>query len=208
MSGRFEVTVQEARGFVAVPANLDALSCVIGCSSSGSGLSPFFLSATSAIANRGYGDAVDTLTQVIEQAQDNGAGKKIPACMYTTPITTDGTYGTIDLTGVTGTGVAAVDSSVKPRGTYEAYIRFTANTVIGTSGEFVWSLSNGRQISRVTALGTATSYTIPNGNVKFTFSPTSADLTALNTLLNELKTDYEALRVLFACAVHGAADCT
>lgn len=209
MSGRFEVTVQEARGFVAVPADIDKLSVTIGCSSLGSGLSAFFLSGESAITNRGYGDAVDTLTQVIEQAQDSGAGNKIPACMYTTPITTPATYGTINTTGVTGTVVTTVDAPTTPRGTYEAYLRILTGGLIGTDGiVFVWSLDDGRTTSSANALGTATNFTIPNSNVRFNFAPASADLTALNTLLNELKVDYEAHRVLIAGPVHGIADAT
>lgn len=209
MSGLFEITVLEARGFVATTADIDRLAVVIGCTSLGSGLSPFFLSGESAVANVGYGDAVDTLTQVIEQKQDSGAGTKYPAAIYTTPAGTNGSYGTIDVTGVTGTAVAAVDSAVHPYGTYEAYIRITKSGFVGTSGiEFVWALDNGRNVSRTTALGTSTSFTIPNSNVKFDFSPSTADLTALNTLLNELKTDYEAHRVLTAGGVHGIADAT
>ncbi len=76
MSGTFSITVQEARGFVAIPADLDRLAVVIGCTSDGSGLSSFFQSGSSAIADRGYGDAVDCLTQIIEQRQSSGSAVK------------------------------------------------------------------------------------------------------------------------------------
>ncbi len=207
MSGIYEITVQEARGFVAVPADLDRLAVVMGCSSLGSGLSPFYLSGQSAVAGVGYGDAADILTTVIEQPQDSGTARKFPAAMYRTPITTQGSYGTIDVSGVAGTVVAAVHSATKPYGTYEAYLRCVNGGLIGTDGiTFVWSLDNGRNVSNVTALGTATTYTIPNSNAQFDFSPSSADLTALNTLINEIYTDFNAHVILTTGGVHGASD--
>jgi hypothetical protein len=209
MSGIYEITVQEARGFVAVAADLDRLAVVMGCSSVGSGLSPFYLSGQSAVAGVGYGDAADVLTTIIEQPQDNGTARKFPAAIYRTPVTTQGAYGTIDVSGVAGTVVVSFHAATKPYGTYEPYLRCVNGGLVGTDGiTFVWSLDNGRNVSNVTALGTATTYTIPNSNVQFDLSPASADLTALNTLLNEIKTDYEAHRVLTAGSVHGGADAT
>lgn len=208
MSGLFEVTVSEARGFVAIPADIDKLAVVIGCSSAGSGLSSFFLSGSAAVAGVGYGDAVDTLTQIIEQKQPSST-RKFPAAIYTTPATTTGSYGTVDSTGETGTAVVTAHSATKPFGTYHARLKVVNGGLIGTAGiTFQWSLDDGRSYSVTTALGTATTYTIPNSGVQFDFAPASADLTALNTLLNELKTDYEAHRVLTAGSVHGAADST
>jgi hypothetical protein len=209
MSGIYEVTVQEARGFVAVEADLDRLAVVMGCASLGSGLSPFYLSGTSAVAGVGYGDAADILTTIIEQPQDSGTARKFPAAIYRTPITTEGSYGTIDVSGVTGTVVASFHAATKPYGTYEPYFRIVNGGMVGTDGiTYVWSLNNGRDVSNVTALGTATTITIPNSNVQVDLSPASADLTALNTRLNEIKTDYEAHRILTAGTVHGAADAT
>lgn len=209
MSGIFQITVQEARGAIAVPADIDQLAVVLGHSSLGSGLSSFFLSGSSAVTALGHGDGVDTLCQMIEQRQRSGSAVKVPAAMYTLPVDTDGSYGAVDDDEVTGTVVTTMDSDVKPYGTYEAYLRITNAGLIGTAGiKFVWSLDNGRTESRVTALGTDTTYTIPNSNVKFEFAPASADLTALNTLLNEMKDDYDAHRVLIAGGEHGAADNT
>lgn len=172
MSGTFSVTVQEARGAVAVPADLDNIAVVIGCSSAGSGLSPFFLNATAAIANRGYGDAVDALTQILEQRQSDGSSDvKVPAAMWTTPVDTTGAYGTIDTSGVTGTSVVTTDGAVDPFGTYEAKLIVVVGGTIGVTGITLrWSLDNGRTLSRVTALGTANNFTIPNSNVKFLFA--------------------------------------
>ncbi len=208
MSGIFNLTIQEARGYVAVPADLDSTAVVMGCSSVGAGQSPFYLSATSAIAGVGYGDAVDTLTQIIEQRQEAGLnGRKFPAALYTMGATTPGSYGAINVTGVTGTATIAFDATSIPFGTYEAQIKVMAGGTVGTTGITIqWSLDGARTWSRTTALGTATAYTIPNSGVKFEFSPASADLTALNTLINEEFTDYNAHVILTTGTVHTNAD--
>lgn len=207
MSGIYEITVAEARGFVAVSADIDRLAVVMGCSSVGSGLSPFYLSGQSAVAGVGYGDAADILTTIIEQPQDNGTARKFPAALYRTPITTQGSYGAVDSSGVTGTVVVTAHSATKPYGTYEAYFRIITGGMVGTDGiTYVWSHSNGRDLSNVTALGTATSLTLPNSNVQFDLAPSSADLTALNTLINEIYTDFNAHVILTGGGVHGASD--
>ena len=212
MSGIFTINVSEARGNVAIPANLDALACVIGCSSGGavtSGLSPFYLSATAAITGIGYGDTADTLCQIIEQRQSSGSVRKVPACAYITPADTDGSYGAVDDSAVTGTAVATAHAATKPRGTYEARIRWMTNGFIGTSGlTYKWSLDGGRTYSRTLSLGTASSITIPNSGVQLDYSPAASALAALTTLLADLATQYEAHRVLTAGSVHGAADST
>lgn len=171
MSGTYQITVQEARGNVAVTSDIDRLAVVLGCSSLGSELSPFFGSGTAAIANRGKGDAVDTLCQIIEQKQESGNGVKIPAAMYSLDVATDGSCGTVDSSGKDGTSVVTADATVDPYGTYDAYLRVVEGGTIGTAGiKLVWSLDNGRTESVVTALGTANTYTISAGNVKFNFA--------------------------------------
>ncbi len=171
MSGTFTVNVSEVRGFVAVPANLDQLAVVIGVSSLGVGLSPFYLSGQSVVTGVGYGDAVDTLCQIIEQVQNNGTTNKFPAALYTCTGTTAGSYGTIDVTGVTGTSVVTVHAATHPFGTYEAYVRVTLGGTIATGPiSLSWSLDGGRTMSPAVSLGTATTFTIPNSNVQFDFA--------------------------------------
>lgn len=208
MSGLFTVTVAEASGFVAIPTDLDRLAVVMGYSSAGSGLSAFYLSGSSAVTGVGYGDAVDTLCQIIEQRQSGGgSGQKFPAALYTVPGTTAGSYGTIDNSGVTGTALFAVDSAVHPHGTYEARFLVVNGGTVGVTGiTFKWSLDGGRTYSNLVALGTADNYTIPNSNTKFVLTPSSADLTALNTLINEEFTDLNAHVILTAGTVHSSAD--
>ena len=187
MAGTFSAPLTEARGFTAAPADLDKLAVVVGCSSAGVGLSPFYFSGGAAVAGVGYGDAVDILTQIIEQRQASGnAGNKLPAALYSTPITTTGAYGTIDTSGVAGTSVVTVDSSSKPYGTYEARIRVYLGGTVGSAGvQLQWSLDAGRTWSNIIGLGTATSFTIPNSRVKLNFAAgtlTTGDLIAVRTL--------------------------
>lgn len=204
MSGLINITVQEARGPIAVPANIDRTPIVIGCSSAGSGLSNFFLSATSAITALGYGDAVDVLTQNIEQRQDGGSGTKLPAAFYTVPGSTPGAYGTIDIADVVGTCRPANDESTEPYGTYEAAIQWVDACTVGTTGgTYRWSLDAGRTWSNVTALGTATNIAIPRSAVAFELEPPT---TALYASVNALKATVLAHMILTSGTVHGAAD--
>lgn len=208
MAGTYSVPVSEARGAVAIPSDIDATAVVIGYSSAGSGLSTSFGSGAAAVAARGYGDGVDCLCQIIEQKRSDGSsGNMIPAAMYTVPGSTAGAYGTLDDDAELGTAVVTTDATVHPYGTYEAQLKFMNNVVVGTTGGLLqWSLDGGRSWSTTTGLGTASTFTIPNSNVKFVFSPASADLTTLNTLINEIYTDLNAHVILTTGSVHGAAD--
>jgi len=208
MSGTFQLTIEEARGFVAIQADLDRLAVVMGCSSAGAGQSPFYLSASSAVAGAGYGDAVDTLCQIIEQRQSGGRpGIKYPAALYTTGATVPGSYGAIDLSGVSGLATIATDATSLPYGTYDAGIRFMTGGIVGVAGiSYQWTLDAGRTWSRTTALGTDATITIPHSNVKIDLSPATSSLTTLNTLINEEVTDYNAHVILTTGTVHTIAD--
>src|SRR5512133_1687323 len=171
MAGTYSISVTEARGLNAASHDIDPLCVVMGCSSSGTGLSSFFLSGQAAQTDRGYGDAVDTLCQITEQKQGSGGnGVKTPAAMYTLPAATAGSCGTVDLSALTGTSVVTADAAVTPRGTYQIYVRVVTGCTIGvTGGTFVWSLDDGRTESTTVALGTAATYTIAEANVKLDF---------------------------------------
>lgn len=214
MSGLFSVTVQELRGAVAIPADLDKLACVFGCVSGGTapaGLSPFYLSAAAAVAGIGYGDAADTLCQIIEQRQTNGSGAKIPACLYDLPATTDGSFGTFTKVA-TGLTVMSAHTGAKPYGTYEVRIKCVTGGTIGTGGVTIqWSLDGGRTYSRTTALGTASTFAIPHSGVQVDFTvativagdvfsvrtlapaPSTADVTAGMAALAASSTDVAIL---------------
>lgn len=210
MSGIFSVTVSEARGNVAVPADIDNTAIVMGCSSAGSGLSPFYLSGQSAQTALGYGDAVDTLCQIVEQKQQSGNQvAKRPAALYTLPADDDGSYGAVNDTSVVGTVTFGVDSSVKPFGTFEAWAIAVNGGTVGTTGiTYKTSLDGGRHYGPVTALSTASTITIAAGNVKFTLSPSASDTESLYTLVNGIFTQLNAHEVdtAGAPAIHGASD--
>ena len=124
MSGVFSISVTEARGQIAIPAELDRLAIVIGATSAGSGMSGFFSSGAAAVTALGYGDAVDAVTQIIEQKQATGTAKKYPVACYsaTTLDGMDGAYGTFHKVGA-GATVASAHAGSKPYGTYEVVIK-------------------------------------------------------------------------------------
>jgi hypothetical protein len=201
------VNVSEAQGYSASSTAIDKYAVVVGCTSTGSGASSFFQTGQALRAARGYGDAVDTCGQMIEQRQNSGQAPKIPVAIYSVDIGTPASYGAIDDSGVQGTATIDFDATSLPLGTYEPRIKIVTGGTVGTTGiTFKWSLDGGRTESRTISLGTATSYTIPNSGVKFEFSPASADLTALNTLINEIFTDFNAHVILVAGTVHTNAD--
>lgn len=211
MSGTFETDITEAPGEVSTSADLDQRVVVVGCSSAGTGLSPFYSSGESARAGVGYGDAVDSLGQIIEQRQANGSSTKLPAALYTVPVTTDGTYGTIDTSGKdpSSTVVVTVDANTHPFGTYDASFRVVQGGLVGVASPPVIlapSLDGGRNEFSSVSLGTASSLTITEGNVKFAFAPATADLAALNTLINEEFTQHNDHVVDVSAGLHGAAD--
>lgn len=209
MSGLLSITITEARGATAPPADIDNLAVVIGVSSAGSGLSPFFLSGSSAVDAVGFGDAVDDLTQIIEQRQDGAPVPKVPAAIYSTPADTPGAYGPIDQSGLTGP-IVVVAGATAPYGTYQAALRVVNGGVVGIDTDITlrWSLDGLRNTSSVTALGTASQFIIPNSNVTFVFEVDPAELTVLDTLLNDLKATYNIHRVDTAGGIHTTSDVT
>jgi hypothetical protein len=67
-----------------------------------------------------------------------------------------------------GSSVPTIDENSEPDDDYEVYIEFVKGGTRGTAGiTYKWSLDGGRTMSAETALGTATSITIPDsGGVK------------------------------------------
>jgi hypothetical protein len=83
--------------------------------------------------------------------------------MCRTTDATTGSFGAIDVTGVTGTSVASFDATTHPDDDYEIYVIVKNGGTVGTLGiTYQWSLDNGRTLSVVTALGTANNIVIPN----------------------------------------------
>ena len=103
---------------------------------------------------------------------------------------TDGAYDAINLTGVTGGCVPSADSSVKPYGEYEAYFEVVTGGTVGVAGiTYKTSLDDGRTLSTLKSLGTATSITIAEGNVKWHL--TSATLNAGDIVRQRTEAPFE-----------------
>jgi hypothetical protein len=198
-----KIVINEARGLTAPPAPIDAAAVIIGCASAGtqSALGLTQNNTPALVAASGYGPGVDAAATVID-------ADALTVALYTTPATTPGSYGTIDLSGFTGTALPLPDASSLPLNNHEVYIRFVVGTpTIGTTGAtYVWSTNDGRDVSAVTALGTDDFILLPHTGAKILLEPGAGDLTALNTLINEEKTKLAAHVVLVAGTVHSNAD--
>ena len=100
-----------------------------------------------------------------------------PVIVVRTHTTTDGGYGALDDTGITGACVPTADPTFAPYDEYDAYCQIVVGGTVGSAGiTYQTSLDGGRTLGPVLALGTATSITIAAGNVKWNL--TSASLTA------------------------------
>ncbi len=207
MSGVPSVTTSEARGSAADNAELDQLCVVMGCSSAGSLLAPtnYFLAAASAQASIGYGDAPDTVFQAIEQRLPSGGGVKRPVSFQKLAGSTAGYYGVIDNTGVTGTGVPAVDSSTEPFGTYDAGVRIIAGGTLGTAGiTYQRRQDYSKTWSNTIALGVGHEISFPNSGTGFILGPPAAQVTAFIAAAVEART--KTLAHLANVTAHDAAD--
>lgn len=214
------VTLPEAAGQAVVPADADFGIVVIGGSTItpiAAGLvSPPYGNPTAMSSDYGIGDGIDAATQAGKKTPGNPAPP--PVSIYRTPPTTDGDYGTIDVTLVTGTCVPAEDTSTSPKGTYQARVQVYddgnegAGTSIGTSGIVLRaSVSNGSPWLPLTDLGTATSFSIYlpaetpiDTGVKFKLDPASAQVTAFVAAAVEARTD--TLAHLADVTAHDGAD--
>lgn len=76
------------------------------------------------------------------------------------------------VTAIAGDSVPTIDNTTHPNDDYEVFVRFVSGGTRGVAGiTYQWSLDNGRTLSPLTALGTATSIVIPgSGGVKIDLS--------------------------------------
>lgn len=135
------------------------------------------------------------------------ANTRIPLITQRCEASNPGTYDTIDISGVTGTAVPAVDASVVPRDEYEAYWRIVDGGTIGTAGiTYYESNDGGRTLSGLRKLGTATSLAMTTEGIKVDLNPPTSEEAVVVAHLNEMVTDFQAHVILTAGSVHGAAD--
>ena len=129
------------------------------------------------VTNLGYGPLVEAAALVCQ------SGGTVLAMRV--PITTAGSFqsGGVQFTG---TGSSVITTTGAPYDTY--YIQFTVVTggTIGSAGiQFTISLDAGRNTGATLALGTATTYSIPNTNVTLNFAAgtlVAADVAKVGTI--------------------------
>ena len=138
------------------------------------------------------------------------AETKTPFLAVRCAATNPGTYDTIDNSAVTGTCVPAVVASVVPTDEAELYIKIVTGCTIGvTGGEYRRSDSNGREGTEsmpLRALGTGSRITFADVNGAIDLEPPAAQVTALVTRTNDLRTKALAHMAFTTGTVHTSAD--
>ncbi len=125
-------------------------------------------------------------------------------CTATNP----GTYDTIDVTGVSGTCVPAVNAATVPRDECEAYWIVVDGCTIGTAGgTYKESTNAGRSLSGLKKLGTATYLQFSDQGIRVDLDPPSAQVTVFIALATEIRADLKTGHFADAVA-HNSADAT
>ena len=209
--GRWGASMTEAAAQAVAPADIDQAAIVLGCTSAGTtGLRGPYLTAASIASALGYGDTCDIAGQACEQRQEGGATQApIPVAVYKIPVTTQGAYGEIDVTGVTGTSLPTVDAG-HPFGTYRAAIQISTGGDLGADDiTYTWSLDETPTLSNpLKLLAGEYEIAIPNSGCGFVIEPPPAQVTALITYANDIRTKALAHFTYTTSSVHGSADTT
>lgn len=161
-----KVTTNELDGQLGtLPAGIAALAIVAPADSGPLNTPAAFMSTDAMIANFTGG-------QGVERANYHIATKQLPVLFVRCGKTTASTSDAIDVTGVTGTSVVSAHAGSVSNDDYEAYLVVNTGGTIGVAGIILQtSLDAGRTLDPPVALGTATTYTIPNsGGVQFDFA--------------------------------------
>lgn len=162
-----QVTLTQLDGALGViPPGLGDTAVVIAPADSGPLNTPAaFSDGRYLVSNYGAGPLVELGSYLIAKG-----GK--PVIVVRSDVTTDGTTGVIDVTGVTGTSVPSFDGAAEANDEYEPYVIIVTGGTIGVDGiTYKYSLDGGRTLSAETALGTADTLTIPDsGGVAIDFA--------------------------------------
>lgn len=137
--------------------------CVIGCSSAGPLQTPrIYTSVGALLAGAGHGPAVEAAAYALHNAR-----RKV--LFVRTPSTTVGANSAFDDDAVTGTSTVTLTG--EPLDSYEGRFLVVAGGTIGTAGiTFRYSLDGAATWSPVLALGTASTYVIPNTGLTLNFA--------------------------------------
>lgn len=158
-------TVLNGRLGVRAPRSVE-LHAYVGPCSSGSFETPTrHARSDSVVTAYGGGPTVELAIRAIEKA-----GAEV--LMVRTNQSVAATFDAIVVTGVTGTSVVTKHASANCDDDYEAAVKVIAGGTIGVAGiTLQYSLDAGRTWSQTVALGTASTYTIPNsGGVQFSMA--------------------------------------
>lgn len=167
-TGDVELTILDGGGTVVVPSA--SVQVVIGTSSAGTVAAPVAVrNVNSLVSTFGYGPMVEAAALAIL------AGGTVIAMKATS--TTPGAQTAVTATAL-GTSVVTVTGNAFD--TYQVKMLVVAGGTIGTTGiTFQISLDAGRNYGPVLALGTATTYAIPNTGLTLNFA--AGTLTAAGT---------------------------
>jgi hypothetical protein len=162
-----KIVVTELDGSLGIlpPAGSSVLA-MVGVASAGAIATPAtYARVKDVVAAFGSGPMVEAAAHYIERYG-------LPVLLSRATASTASSFGTIDVTGVTGTSVVTKDAAATCDDDYEAYLIVITGGTIGVSGiTYQESLDNGRTLSPVKALGTANTLTITgSGGVAFDFA--------------------------------------
>lgn len=153
-----KVTLTQIDGALGVRSALTTNVAVVGCCSSGSVAKPAAYTRSSSLcAVFGEGPAVEMACHLIDRFG-------MTVVMVRADTSTDGTQGTTDDDGVTGTCVVTSHTGAKPTDAYEVVVTVQTGGTIGTAGiVLVPSFDGGRTTEAPIAIGTSTTISIGGG---------------------------------------------
>lgn len=161
MTQDVNITIQDG-GLGILPPSSDDVQAVIGCSSSGTELE--------VLSTRSIDELVDTFGHgpLVEAAAFSIQQSGAPVLAVKVPNTTAGAASAVTKNGA---GTSAVTLSGTPYDTYDAIVEVVTGGTIGSAGCVIkYSLDGGETYSANVALGTATTYAIPNTGITLNFA--------------------------------------
>jgi hypothetical protein len=167
------VSISKTDGNLGVVSDTDRILAIVGTSAGGTANEAFGLSNKN--------DVTDEFTSgPLVEAGSYMLARGIPIVLIKGTPTTNGTYGTLDDSGVTGSATVA-NGSTHPDADYDVIVNILVSGILGTAGiVFEYSLDGGNTFSQPQALGTSLTLTCARG-VSFTLSSSSDTLTAGDT---------------------------
>lgn len=160
------VTLTELDGQLGVlPPSSGQLLAIVGVSSSGPVATPAtFAKVKDVVANFGAGPLVEAAAYAITNYGN-------PVAIVRAGVAVAGSAGTIDVSSVTGSSVVTVHSGSAPLDQYQVKLKVVNGGTIAAAGiTLQTSLDGGRTYRPIVALGTASTYVVPEAGVQFDFA--------------------------------------